>query len=210
MALTDTSITLAVFLKWEAPDGDVRICEGGFLDYDSERYTAEDAVFGALVSARPAEAAFGDAAEGGTLVFCPAPDATLTDWWREDLESTRVQAWLGEVDSDGKTVSSAEQLGDWLVDTVTREQEDEGSDLLTVELMGRAERLFLVNEGNVCSDRFHQTVYPGELGFRNCTDAQQVFAWGVAGPSGGTVGGGGGVGGRGGGGGLWPTDLQQN
>lgn len=209
MALTDTAITLAVFLKWEAPDGDVRICEGGFLDYDSERYTAEDAVFGALVSARPAEAAFGDAAEGGTLVFCPAPDATLTDWWREDLESTRVQAWLGEVDSDGKTVSSAEQLGDWLVDTVTREQEDEGSDLLTVELMGRAERLFLVNEGNVCSDRFHQSIYSGELGFVNCHDGPQTFAWGAAAPPGPATSGAGGVGGWNGGGALSPSDYNE-
>lgn len=210
MALTDTSITLAALLKWEAPDGDVRLCDGGFLDYDSERYTAQDDVFGTVIGWEAIDHSFGDAAEELTLVFAPHPDATLTDWWRGDLENSRVRIWLGEVDSDGKTVSTATQLGDYLVDTITREQGPEGSDVLRVDLMGRAEKLFLLNEGNVCSDRFHQTVYPGELGFRNCTDAQQVFAWGVAGPSGGTVGGGGGVGGRGGGGGLWPTDLQQN
>lgn len=183
MAVTDAAIMLVAFLKWEAPDGDVRLCDGGFITYDSEDYAAEDSVFGSVKEWEPVDAAFGDAAEGGTLTLAPHPDAALADWWRDDLENTRLRIWLGETDSDLKTVSTAEQLADLLVDQVTRVQGKDGEDLLQIELMGRSERLFVQSEGNVCSDRFHQSVWSGELGFLNCHDGPQYFAWGTESPT---------------------------
>lgn len=179
MSGTDRTITLATFLKWEAPAGNVRLCDGGFVTFAAESYAALHPVFGAVQAFPEVSAGFGDAAEAGQLVLMPAPGATLTDWWRADLFGTRLRLWLGEVGSDLVSVSSATLLADWLVDNVTREQGPAGSNLLTLDLVSRSERLFLVNEGNVCSDRFHQTVYSGELGFKNCTDVQGYFAWGA-------------------------------
>ena len=46
MAATDRIITLAAFLKWEAPGGDVLLCDGGLLTYDSEVYSSQDSVAG--------------------------------------------------------------------------------------------------------------------------------------------------------------------
>lgn len=186
MAATDPAITLAYFLKWEAPDGDVRLCDGGFLNYASERYDSRHAVFGAIHESEAFEAGFGDMAEMGALVLAPAPGAALADWWRVDLEKTRLRIWQGELDSDLKTVSTAKQVADWLVDTAERQQGVNGEDLLRLEMMGRAERLFVQSEANTLSDRHHQSVWSGERGFENCHDGPQFFAWGTATPAAGS------------------------
>lgn len=203
MSATDIAVTLACFLKWEAPDGDVRLCDGGFLDFASERYDAEDAVFGAMFETETLESSFGDAANDGQVVLAPNPAADVADWWRDDLFDTRLRIWMGAVEADGVTVSSAKLLADMLVDTVERRQGPDGEDLLAVSLIARHEKLFLVNEGNVCSERFHQSVWSGENGFNNCTDVTGFVAWGTATPqrSGTTSGGSGGSGAPGGSGG---------
>lgn len=188
MSATDPIVTLAWFLKLEAPDGDVRLCEGGMLDYASERYEAEHPVFGVLHDGDELTAGFGDMAEAGTLVLAPSPAADEADWWRADLAGCRVRIWMGELDADGVTVSSAKQLADWLVDTIARERGPGGVELLRLGTIGRPEKLFLKNEGNVCSQRFHQSVWAGEKGFNNCTELQAFFAWGAEAPVGGAGG----------------------
>lgn len=205
MSATARTISLAVFLKLEAPSGDVNLCDGGFLYFDAgsgtEKYEAHHATFGSLASIDEFDAGFGDAAEGGKIAFHPNPAAAQSDWYSSSLRDCRVRIWEGEVDADGKTVSSAKQIGDFLVDTLARVIGDDGSVTLELELIGRAEKLFLRQEGNVASERFHKTVWAGEDGFNNCTDVVFPVAWGVAAPASGTAGGGrGGFGGVDGGG----------
>jgi hypothetical protein len=184
MSGTDRAITLAVVLLWNAPDGDVQLCDGGQVDFDPGggvvRFAALDPVFGTVAEWPEITAQKGDLAESATIKFAPVPTATLADWWRGDLVGTRLRLWLGELDSDQLTMASGDRLADLLIATVGREQGADGSDLLVLDLTGRTERLFLTDEGNVCSDRFHQTVWAGELGFANCTDVGGKFAWGTA------------------------------
>lgn len=182
MTATDPTITLAAIVKFEAPDGDVRLCDGGMLDFASERYESLHPVFGTVREGGDNEAGFGDQAEDGTLVLVPHAEASVGAWWRNDLFGCRIRAWMGEVDADGVTVSSATQISDLLVDTAERVQGEAGEDLLVLELVGRGDKLFLTNEGNVCSDTWHQSVYAGELGFQNCTDLRGFVAWGAANP----------------------------
>lgn len=179
MGATDPTITLVTLLKWEAPGGDVRLCDGGFVDHAGERYEASHPVFGKVLDWPSITATMDDLSEDASITLSPAPGATLADWWRTDLIGTRVQVWVGELDTDLLTVIDATRLGDLLVDTVGREQ-PEGGNLLALDLISRTERLFLTDEGNVCSDRFHQSVWPGETGFLNCTDVAGKFAWGAA------------------------------
>jgi hypothetical protein len=118
--------------------------------------------------------------------------------------------WLGELDSDGKTVINAKLIGDLLVDNLARTIGADGSLVLELPLIGRAEKLFLTNEGNVCSERMHKSVWSGEDGFNNCTDTPQPVAWGIAsqpsGTTGSSFGSGSGAGaGSGGGGGLFES-----
>ncbi|MGB7407147.1 MAG: hypothetical protein WA908_01460 [Pontixanthobacter sp.] len=183
-------ITLTCFAKLEAPNGDVRLCDGGFVYFEGEKYEAQHDIYGTIQSIDEIEASFGDLAEGGDIVFSPNPDAALTDWFRADLENSRLRIWIGEIAEDGKNVVRATQIADRLVNTAGRDQNPSGEDLLPLSLIGRAQKLFLVNEGNVCSERFHKSVWPGENGFNNCIDNQVEVAWGVASSPNGTTSGG--------------------
>lgn len=180
MGATDRTITLVNLLKWEAPGGTVRLCNGGFVDFDGERYESRHPVWGQLTEWPDLEDALDELSEGATLTFRPDPAAAVADWWRLDLPGGRLRLWEGELASDMLTVTAATQLADLLVDDPGRTQSPDGGNLLDMELMGRGQRLFIINEGNVCSDRWHQSVWPGELGFVNCTDVPDNFAWGVA------------------------------
>lgn len=212
MAATDRTVTLAAILEWEAPDGDVRLADGGVVKFDSGAgvvsFIGKDPVFGTIAGFDIFESGVGDQVEGGEISFAPASDATVSDWWRSDLENTRARIWLTEVGSDGVSAESATLLADWLVDTASRDQGDGGRDVLSVEFMTRLQKLFEIRQGNVCSDRFHQSIWSGERGFENCHDGPQYFAWGTEAPRG--SGGSGGSGGGGGGGGnSSPSDNQE-
>lgn len=180
--ITEPVVTLAAFLKIDLPSRSVRLCDGGQLTYQFEKYEAFDSVYGSVISLDAIESGFGDVAEGAQIVLAPNPEATVTDWWNMGLFDRRVRMWLGEVDADGFTVSSATLVADLLVDTYERRQGLGGEEQLVIDLMSRAEKLFLRNEGNVCAERFHQLVWPGENGFDNCTDLVGYLAWGAESP----------------------------
>jgi hypothetical protein len=204
MSATDPIITLSTFVKLEFPDGDVRLCDGGMISYDGEVYHSQHDVFGSLAGLEAFETGFGDMAESGELVLAPIDEFAFASegsgeplglllaltgagggsyWLREDLLDCRVRAWQGVVDSDLYTVSAADQLGDYYVDNIVRDQGPGGQNLLRLPLIGRAEKLFLKREGNVCSERHHKTVWAGEDGFNNCTDLQGFVAWGAMAPA---------------------------
>ena len=198
MSAADRVITLAAFLKLEAPSGDVNLCDGGFLYYDAgagaEKYSSTHATFGTIAALDSFEAAFGDLSEAGSLALTPNPSAAVSDWLTDDLRESRIRFWVGEVDADGKTVSSAELVADMLVDTLARVIGADGSQTLEIDLISRGEKLFLINEGNVASETFHKSIWAGEDGFNNCTDTPIPVAWGTTAPPAGTVGGGAGGG----------------
>lgn len=189
MALSDRNLTLAAFMKLELPGGDVRLCDGGTLKFAGEVYNARHPVWGTVAEIPPTESALGDFAPGGAIVLAPAPDAPLSTLLSEAVRKSRVRAWLGEVNADTNSVSAATLLGDWIVD-FSRLRVARGVRTIALEMITRAERLFLTNRGNVCSPRFHKSIWPGERGFDNCTDVPVQVAWGTQGAPAGTSGGG--------------------
>jgi len=184
MSLSDRHLTLATFVKLELPGGDVRLCDGGVLAFDGEDYAARDAVWGRVAEIPPGDASIGDLAPGGALVLAPdeaTPVSTLRD---EALHGSRVQAWMGEVDPATGLVGTAHRLADWIVD-FTRVRLAKGARTVALELITRLERLFIRNRGNVCSPRWHKSIWAGEKGFDNCTDVEVSVPWGTeAAPSG--------------------------
>ena len=205
-----TRETLALL---ELPGASVALCDGGFLDFEVDgatvRFDAAHPVFGTIHEMGEFEDAMGELAETGSVTLAPNPAAAVADWWRGDLFDSRLRVWMGEIDADGFTVSNAELLKDLIVDDYERVQRGEGSDLLRLDFIGRQEKLFLVNEGNVCSDRFHQTVFPGERPFAHCTGLQGYVPWGTEAPPRGGSGRGSGAGRGGFGNGGGPKSRRQ-
>ncbi|MBB3035373.1 hypothetical protein [Alteriqipengyuania lutimaris] len=199
MGATDATVWVTHLMKFEAPDGDVLLSDGGPVSFGGELYLPEHAVFGTIFEPGEYEEGFGDEATGTTIRFAPNPEADVADWWRADLKDCRLRIWQAGLAADMHTAVDAEQLSDLIVDAPERDRSG-GRDILVLEMMARDERFFLRQEGNVCSDRTHQSFWPGELGFINCIDQATYVAWGTDEPARGTTyGGGGGGGSRGGG-----------
>lgn len=196
--MADT-ILLSGFLKWETGAGDVRLCDGGTLPFDGERYQSTHPVFGAISGFNPISEGIGDEAPGGRLTFSPDPDAPPGVINTPALQGSRIRMWIGEVDPDaGALVAPPDLMLDSVVDATTL-QLGRGTRQLPVDIVSRAERLFLLAEGNVLSGESHRRIYPAERGLENAIGVPQVVAWGVVGaPRGTSVGGGGGGVGAGG------------
>lgn len=199
MPLSDRTLAMSAFLKLELPGGDVRLCDGGVIKFNGEVYQKRHPVWGTVAEVPPAEAALGDFAPGGAIVLAPNPETALSVLLADNIRRSRVRAWFGEVNADSNSVTTATLLGDWVVD-FTRLRKAKGVRTIALEMITRAERLFLTNRGNVCSPRFHKSIWPGEKGFDNCTDVPVQVAWGTQGAPTGIVGSGSVTGGGGGGG----------
>jgi hypothetical protein len=178
---------LAGFLKWETGSGDVRLCDGGVLEFDGETYTSRHAVFGAISGFDPFMEGIGDESPAGTLTFSPAPDASPATINSPLLQGSRIRMWISEVDRDtGEIVGTPDLQLDNIVD-VSKLRLGKNVFELAVDIVSRTERLFLVNEGNVLSGERHRQIYPGELGLNNAIGVPQVVAWGVVGAPRGTA-----------------------
>lgn len=182
MAFAAPILTLVGLLKLDLPGGAVRLCDGGFCDWQGERYMAEHPVWGTIAAIEPVDEGVGDMAPGGKISFMPAPDAPASALSSKTHANARLRGWLGEIGPDGKTVTTARPLFDGLIDT-TAIRLPRGQRLVDVTFIARAERLFLVNQGNTLSPRFHKSVWPGEAGFDNCTGVPKSVAWGVEAPA---------------------------
>lgn len=192
MSFEGRTITVTGLLEMEFPGATVRLCDGGFVDFDGNRFTAKDATFGTVASAEGVEEEIADFAPGGLFSLTPSPDAALADFFGPSFQNSRVRMWMGEVDADDVTVGDAELLFDGFVDTQNWRPKD---GTLDFQFISRADKLFLRNEGNVLSSAFHQSIWAGEKGCDNCTDAPVAVAWGTKSPPRGTAtvsGGGGG------------------
>lgn len=209
MAFEEIRVALVGLLEIEHPAATIRLCDGGFVNW-AERglFTAKDPVYGALGSVEAAVEAVGDEAPAGRLsLLTPAPSAAVS-LARADAQGSPIRMWMAEVDpASGLLMGTPEPLFDGEVDTITIAL-GRGTAEVAIEYVSAAERLFLVKEGNVLSDRFHQLAWPGETGFSQCTGSVTAVPWGVAGPPRGSVNGGsGGFYGGGGGGSFKFTDL---
>lgn len=190
MTLASETITLVGLIKIELPDSTIWLCDGGFCYFGGEKYVSEHPVFGSIAAVDEFEAALGDSAEDATIILNPADDATPAQLSSATFQNSRARFWMGKLDTDGKTVVSAEQLMDGLVDYTTLRLRG-GAREVEMTFIGRADKLFLRQEGNTLDPRFHKSVWPGEKGLDNATGARITVAWGVGGARGVATGGGG-------------------
>lgn len=177
MALADRVVTLVGLAQFDFPGRAVRLADGGVAQMGGEYFHAKDDVFGALAEADPIEEAMGNSLPDGGIVLAIPQDTPLSVVLDPALQFSRVRFWHGEKNV-ATGVATGELLRDTLVDQVMWDPIERK---LSMTLMGRTERLAVINRGNYACAAFHKSVYPGERGFDNCTDAQFQKAWGTAG-----------------------------
>jgi hypothetical protein len=167
--------------RFELPSQTIRLCDGGFVYFEGEKYISADPDFGAIQSVSTLEEMTGDEAPGATITFLPASTAAAATLSQPQFQGSPMTFWIARVDQQTGAVLDAEMVGDLELDTTTL-RASKGERLLDIGMISVAERLFNFNEGNVMSPRFHTSIWPGELGFNNATGATLTKAWGVQAP----------------------------
>lgn len=191
MSFDAPKLMLTGLARFDLPGHVIRLCDGGFVYFEGEKYTSSDEYFGSIEAVREIEEMAGDEAPGSALTFLPASTAAAATLSSPSYQSSRVRFWLARVDeATGEIDGTPELLADMLLDT-TALRVSRGQRALDMELIAAAERLFLINDGNVLSPRFHKSIWPGETGLDNATGVPLTVAWGVESPPRGTVAGGG-------------------
>lgn len=167
--------------KIELPAYTMRLCDGGFVYFNAEKYTSADDEFGSIESMNSFEENAGDEAPGGRMTFLPKSTAAAATLSQPTYQGSRIRFWLARVDEATGIISDTEQVGDMELDT-TQLAVGRGTRKLEMTFIAKAERLFNISEGNVLSPRFHKSVWPGELGLDNATGMPLTVAHGVKGP----------------------------
>lgn len=191
-------VMISGLMELEHLTGTLRLCDGGFVDWPARGlFTSYDEDFGTIGSVDPAAEQIGDSSAGGRLTInVPTIDAAV-ELAQAEMQGKALRFWIAEIDVEtGLLIGTPEKMFEGQVDTVaiTLARNER---TVTIEYVDAAERLFSIREGNVLTSRFHQTAYPGELGFDHCTGVGIQVPWGVVGPGRGTsvIEGGGGGGG---------------
>jgi hypothetical protein len=179
---TSETITIAGLAKITLPGRTLLLCDGGMVRWGGETYFSEDVEFGTIGAFGLQPDGLGGLAPGGQLTFIPASGAAAAALANPAFQNSRMQFWLAEmVRQTGFVVGSPVSLFDGLLKTATI-RSARGTRRVEIPFVSRADRLFRNNQGNVCSDSFHQSVWPGELGLVNATGVPTTRAFGIEGP----------------------------
>lgn len=189
-------ILLVGLIELELTARTLRICDGGMIDWPARgQFVSVDPEYGTVGSVEPAAEAIGDEQAGGRMTInVPVTEAAVA-LAQPEMQGRALRFWIGEADvATGTLIGTPQKMFEGMVDTLSL-QLGRGTRTVAVDYVDAGERLFSIREGNVLSSRFHQTAWPGELGFDHCTGIGLAVPWGVAGPPRGSVSGGGFAGG---------------
>jgi hypothetical protein len=173
------TLALIGLLKIELPDATVRLCDGGFIEFDGETYRSTDPVFGGIASLQSLTEGVGEEIPALELTLNPSGDSAAADLSQPGFQKSAVRLWVGEYDVDAGTLTGTPDLLffgqiDQTILRIGRSARD-----LAMTIVSTLERLFMRNEGNTLSPTFHKSVWPGELGHDNATGLTINDAWGV-------------------------------
>ena len=167
------------------PGYDIRLLDGsGIVAFGGHAYTGLDPTYGVLAAIDSLSDGVGDEAPGLNITLQPATDAAVADLASPEMQGSRVRLWLGAIDRPtGAAITSPFLLFDGQLDVPTLKVGLRTRDL-EYECVSSFEQFFFNEEGTRLSDSFHESIWPGELGFTNMTGITRTIYWGVAAPAG--------------------------
>lgn len=192
------------------PGHALRLCEGGFVDWNGEIYRADDPVFGTLGEIEDLSEGVGEEVPVFNMTLLPPGTTTPAQLSQPGYQSSTARFWIGEYDPDTGRLSGAPDLQ--FEGEVDQTNLVFGADsrVLEMTIVSGAARLLERNIGNSLNPAWHKSIWPGETGHDNATGTDRPIAWGVEAPaSGGFYHGGGGGGWRGGGPGYRARQVLQ-
>lgn len=174
-------------VRIELPGHTIRICDGGFMDFQApgqlapERYNKVDDLFGTILAVENGANGNNDKAPGGSITFLPKSTASAAALSAPGMQSSPLAFYIVSLNPSTNAVVHSVTMAVAKVDfTVLRGGFQDRK--LEMGYISTAEWLFSQNEGNTLSDQFHQKYWPGELGLSNVTGAGTAVAWGADAP----------------------------
>ncbi|MGZ8343747.1 MAG: hypothetical protein ACXW27_09135 [Allosphingosinicella sp.] len=182
MAFEAPKTMITGLVEIHLPSATLRLCDGGFIYKDGQKFASSDPDFGSIESVDSLVEGAGDEAPAGNITFLPASTAATAALSQPSFQNSPILVWQAEVDeATGLVVGTPQLLLNALLDT-TELRLSRGKRTLEMGYITASERLFSINEGNVLSPRFHKSIWPGETGLDNATGVGLSVAWGVESP----------------------------
>lgn len=188
-ALETESPFLFGAVQIDFPDYTLRVLDGsGEISIGGNLFVGFDTTFGVLDTITMHEETIGDEAPELTIGFLPPDAAAAADLASGLMQGSLVQIMLGAFDPTTNTVvGTPEQLFLGEIDVPTYEI-SKGQRSVSYTVVSVFERLFEVSEGERASDGWHQSIWPGELGFEFVTGTVKNLYWGAKRPVGQVIG----------------------
>lgn len=174
---------LFVGVEVQLPDaGWLRLLAGaGEVVMAGKTFVGEDATFGTMAELDAVQDGFGDDAPALRIGIAPPTTSAAAILAGQNMQGRTVLVWFGVIDratgqagtgTDAPVLIFAGEVDQGVLKV------DRGSRAITLECVSIWERLFEDAEGVRLTNAYHQSAWPGELGFEFVTDVQRQLPWG--------------------------------
>jgi hypothetical protein len=182
-ALAARSVLMFCAVEIGLPAYTLRLLSGpSQVTFDGRTFVGKDAVYGVLGSLEAVTDGVDTDAPEITITVLPPTLTAAATLASPAAQFSPVNIWIGALDLITGTVIPDPHLvftGEVDVPTLTG---DESERALQYSVTSVFELLFEVDEGANLNNAFHQSVWPGELGFEYVSEVQRQLPWGAEAP----------------------------
>lgn len=164
------------------PNRAIRLIDGaGFVRFNTgdqvHEFSGSDDVYGVLAAADNLSDGFGDNAPSFNFSLLPATDGATLSLSNPVNQLSPVRVWAVTRNPQTNEVIGAYLRFNGFFDFAVT---DGSSQEITIDMqcITHSELFFRNNEGVTLSNSFHQSIWPGENGFRFVTGIQRSIIWG--------------------------------
>lgn len=183
-ALAAPVATIFGALQIELPDYTLRLLSGpaALKGAPWSSFVGRDPTFGIWAAVADIRDGGGDEAPRISITLFPASDAAAATLAAPNMQGSKVSIWLGVVNPlTGEPIPDPALIFLGSLD-VPRLVSGTGSRQLEYEVASVFEWMFDEEEGRRLADTFHQSIWPGELGFAFVTGVVDQVYWGRQAP----------------------------
>lgn len=178
-ALEGIHALLFVAVLVDLPDGPLCLLDGsGEVSFGGETFVGGDGDLGVLAGLEQMSDGVGSEAPTFRLTINPPTNVASATLSAPANQGAPVKVWIGALNEvTGAVIGEPYLLFEGEVDQPVLSA-GQGTRTLTLECVSAFERFFEDDEGVRLNDSFHQSVWPGELGFEFVTEVGHDDPWG--------------------------------
>lgn len=167
-------------LEIQLPGHNVRLLDGaGVATFSSMTFSGSDATYGTLAAIDTLSDGIEEQAPRLRITLLPPTTTAAADLASMDVQGSLVRLWFGAINPvTGLVVPDPDLWFAGALDVPTLSISEAGR-TLEYEVASVWDRFFRHDEGARLNDAFHQSVWPGELGFEFVNEVQRQLPWGA-------------------------------